>query len=251
MTALATDRPARTCRMPIPLRGHPQCRRRTQGCRCRPYAAGVSFELAQVNVSRLLAPIDSPVLADFMAPLDEVNAAGDAAPGFRWRLQTEDGNATAVRAFGWDAGDSHGVIVNLTTWDSVEALGDFVFSGQHLQIMGGRRSGFSVQSSPQRRCGGRLRATGRPPTTPRPASGTYVGTDPPGRPSPSGQPSTTPPRPPLKRTEATTGSARPGATRIPQQEPQPQCGTAVIAADCRPRVIRRRGVPLPVGCRSR
>ena len=109
---------------------------------CRPYAARVSFDLAQVNVSRLLAPLDSPVLAEFMAALDEVNAEGDAAAGFRWRLQTEDGNATAVRAFGWDVGDSHGVIVNLTTWASGQALGDFVFSGQHLQVMRRRRQWF-------------------------------------------------------------------------------------------------------------
>lgn len=102
----------------------------------------MSFELAQVNVSRLLAPIDSPLLAPFMAALDEINAAGDAARGFRWRLQTEDGNATAVRAFGWDIAGSHGVIVNLTTWASVEALADFVFSGQHLQVMRRRRQWF-------------------------------------------------------------------------------------------------------------
>ncbi len=52
----------------------------------KPYAARVGFGLAQVNVSRLLAPLDSPLLAEFMAALDEVNADGDAAPGFRWRL---------------------------------------------------------------------------------------------------------------------------------------------------------------------
>lgn len=114
----------------------------------RPYALRVSFDVAQVNVSRLLAPIDSPVLADFMAALDEVNAAGDATAGFRWRLQTEDGNATAVKAFGWDVGDSHGVIVNLTTWSSVQALADFVFSGRHLQIMRARRQWFERAVEP-------------------------------------------------------------------------------------------------------
>lgn len=103
----------------------------------------VSFELAQVNVSRLLAPLDSPQLAEFVAALDEVNASGDAAPGFRWRLQTEDGNATAVQAFGWDVADSYGVIVNLTTWTSVEALADWAFSGPHLAIMRRRREWFA------------------------------------------------------------------------------------------------------------
>jgi hypothetical protein len=102
----------------------------------------MSFELAQVNVSRLLAPLESSQLASFMAALDEVNAEGDAAPGFLWRLQTEDGNATAVKAFGWDVAGSHGVIVNLTTWRSVEALAGFAFSGRHLEIMRQRRQWF-------------------------------------------------------------------------------------------------------------
>lgn len=68
----------------------------------RAYRGGMTDELAQVNVSRLLAPLDSALLAPFMSALDEVNAEGDRAPGFRWRLQTEDGNATSVQAFGWD-----------------------------------------------------------------------------------------------------------------------------------------------------
>jgi hypothetical protein len=66
----------------------------------------VKYALAQVNIARLREPLDSPRLADFLAALDPVNAAADAAPGFIWRLQTEDGNATSVRAFGWDAGGS-------------------------------------------------------------------------------------------------------------------------------------------------
>ena len=90
----------------------------------RRYRPPVDHHLAQVNVSRLLAPLDSPVLTDFVAALDEVNAEADRSPGFVWRLQTEDGNAIAVRAFGWDVGDSHGVIVNLTVWRDVQALAD-------------------------------------------------------------------------------------------------------------------------------
>lgn len=103
----------------------------------------MTFELAQVNISRLLAPLDSPQLAEFMAALDEVNASGEAAPGFRWRLQTEDGNATAVQAFGWDVADSYGVIVNLTVWSSVDALANWAFSGSHLAIMRRRREWFA------------------------------------------------------------------------------------------------------------
>jgi len=85
--------------------------------------------LAQVNIGRMREPLDSPLLADFVAALDPVNAAADAAPGFIWRLQTEDGNAIAVHAFEWDQGPSAGVLVNMSVWESVEALAAYVYSG--------------------------------------------------------------------------------------------------------------------------
>lgn len=112
--------------------------------RCPPrrgYGAAMS-DLAQVNVARLLAPLDSPLLSDFVAALAEVNAAGDAAPGFLWRLQGAGGDATDVEAFTWDAAGPHGVIVNLTTWTSPQALVDFVFSPVHLAVMRRRRTWF-------------------------------------------------------------------------------------------------------------
>lgn len=98
--------------------------------------------LAQVNVARLRAPLDSPVLAGFVAALDPVNAAAEAAPGFIWRLQTEDGNSTAIRAFEWDAGTSAGVIVNMSVWESVEALATFVYSAEHRPVLRRRREWF-------------------------------------------------------------------------------------------------------------
>lgn len=100
------------------------------------------FELAQVNVARLVAPLDDPVLADFVAALDPVNVAADHAPGFIWRLQTEDGNATGVRAFTWDTAGSAGVIVNLSVWTDVEHLGAFVYGDLHRTVLRRRREWF-------------------------------------------------------------------------------------------------------------
>ena len=100
---------------------------------------GVGYVLAQVNVARMIAPLDSPLLADFVAALDRVNAAADAAPGFIWRLQTEDGNATSVRAFEWDRAGSAGVLVNMSVWESVEALAGYVYSDTHRQVLRRRR----------------------------------------------------------------------------------------------------------------
>jgi len=97
-----------------------------------------AFHLAQVNISRLLAPLDSELLRDFVEALDPVNAAGDAAPGFVWRLQTEDGDATAVRIF-----DDPDIIVNLTVWTDLKSLGDFAFGSGHVEIMRRRRTWFA------------------------------------------------------------------------------------------------------------
>ena len=102
----------------------------------------MSYVLAQVNIGRLREPLDSPALSGFVAALDPVNATADAAPGFIWRLQTEDGNATAVRAFEWDAGASAGIIVNLSVWESVEALAAFVYSDAHRDVLRRRRAWF-------------------------------------------------------------------------------------------------------------
>jgi hypothetical protein len=102
----------------------------------------VDYVLAQVNIGRLRAPLDAPALADFVAALDPVNAAADTAPGFLWRLQAEDGNATAVQAFEWDAAGSAGVIVNMSVWETVEALAAYVYSDRHRQVLRRRREWF-------------------------------------------------------------------------------------------------------------
>jgi len=105
-------------------------------------AGGGSYELAQVNIARLAAPLDAPALADFLAALAPVSGVADEAPGFVWRLQTEDGNATAVRVFDWDAGDSCGVIVNMSVWADVESLDACVHGEAHHRVLRRRRQWF-------------------------------------------------------------------------------------------------------------
>lgn len=102
----------------------------------------MAFQLAQVNIARLVAPMESPELADFVSALDPVNAVADRAPGFVWRLQTEEGNATSVVAFEWDAAASAGVIVNLSVWQSVDHLLDFVYGDEHRAVLRQRRRWF-------------------------------------------------------------------------------------------------------------
>jgi hypothetical protein len=95
-------------------------------------------ELAQLNVARPLEPLGSARLAGFVAVLAEVNAVADAAAGFCWRLQTEDGDATALRPWGDD------LLVNLSVWSSPAALQDFVYGPAHLAVLRRRRDWFAV-----------------------------------------------------------------------------------------------------------
>jgi hypothetical protein len=96
------------------------------------------FHLAQVNIAVPRAPLDTPLLADFVAALDAVNAAADRSPGFVWRLQTEEGDATGIRAFGDDR-----LIVNMSVWESLAALRGFVYSTRaHLDVLRRRRQWF-------------------------------------------------------------------------------------------------------------
>jgi hypothetical protein len=93
-----------------------------------------THDLAQVNVMRLRAALDSPALAAFVAALDPVNALADRAPGFVWRLQTSEGNSTALRIF-----DDDTLLVNMSTWRSLEALTEYVYRSAHAEIMRRRR----------------------------------------------------------------------------------------------------------------
>jgi hypothetical protein len=95
------------------------------------------FHLAQVNVARLRAPIDSPQLADFVAWLEPINSLADQSPGFVWRLQTDEGDATAVRVL-----DDDMIIVNLSVWESVETLNDFVYRSAHREVFARRKEWF-------------------------------------------------------------------------------------------------------------
>ena len=106
-------------------------------------AAMADYHLAQLNIGRIVAPLDSPQLDGFVARLEEVNALADGAPGFVWRFQTEDGNATALRPF-----DDECMLVNFSVWESAEALHTFVYRTQHAEVMRYRREWFERLDQP-------------------------------------------------------------------------------------------------------
>jgi heme-degrading monooxygenase HmoA len=99
--------------------------------------------LAQINIGRLIAPIDDPKIAEFVAQLEPVNALADKAPGFVWRLQSESGNATDIAY-----NDDPFVIVNMSVWESLEALRDFAYRSDHIKVLRERAKWFEKMDKP-------------------------------------------------------------------------------------------------------
>ena len=95
-----------------------------------------AYQLAQLNIARMREPLESPVMADFVANLERINALAERSPGFIWRLQTEEGDATALRPVG------ENVLVNMSVWRDVEALNDYVYGSAHVEIMRRRKEWF-------------------------------------------------------------------------------------------------------------
>jgi hypothetical protein len=102
----------------------------------------MTFHIAQINIARLVAAKDDPVVADFMNALDAVNAIADAAPGFVWRLRDDAGNATALQPTIDDR-----LIVNLSVWADIAGLSDFAYRSGHAGIMARRRDWMEPQSA--------------------------------------------------------------------------------------------------------
>ena len=102
------------------------------------------YHLAQVNVGRMRAPIDDPIMEGFRSQLDSINALADRAPGFVWRLQTADGNATAIRPY------AHDVLmaINMSVWESLEALQQYVYRSAHVGPLRDRKRWFEPLDGP-------------------------------------------------------------------------------------------------------
>lgn len=98
-------------------------------------------ELAQLNIGIIRGPMDSPVMAEFAANLERINAVAEATPGFVWRLQTEEGDATAIRPF-----DNENMLVNMSVWKDVESLRRYVYHSAHVEVMRRRREWFEPMS---------------------------------------------------------------------------------------------------------
>ncbi|WP_155372556.1 DUF3291 domain-containing protein [Catellatospora vulcania] len=96
------------------------------------------MHLAQLNVGRLIAPIDAPELAEFVALLEPINALADGAPGFVWRLRESESDPALT--YRHDFGDD--LLINMSVWRGRQDLWDYVYRTRHLAVLQRRREWF-------------------------------------------------------------------------------------------------------------
>jgi hypothetical protein len=100
-------------------------------------------QLAQANVARMRASLDDPLMDGFRNQLERINALADASPGFVWRLQTEQGDATGIRAY-----EDPRILFNMSVWESLEALHRYVYRSDHVGPLRDRRQWFEPMDTP-------------------------------------------------------------------------------------------------------
>lgn len=103
------------------------------------------YHIAQLNVARALYPLDDPRMAGFMDNLSLINGLGKQTAGFVYILEGDDasGGATTFRPF-----DDPTILVNLTVWESIEALYQFAYQSQHTDFFRRRAEWFEKLTTP-------------------------------------------------------------------------------------------------------
>ncbi|MGB5553309.1 MAG: DUF3291 domain-containing protein [Flavobacteriaceae bacterium] len=98
----------------------------------------MNYHLAQINVAKMIAPLNSEIMVDFVNNLARINALAETSEGFVWRLKDDADNATTIKVF-----EDEFMIVNMSVWESKIALFNFTYSSAHVEIFKRRKEWFS------------------------------------------------------------------------------------------------------------
>ncbi|QQX79469.1 DUF3291 domain-containing protein [Shewanella sp. KX20019] len=99
------------------------------------------MHLAQLNIAKAKFALDSPQLKEFVDNLEPVNHTAESSDGFVWRLQDETGDATSIHIFA-----DPNIIINMSTWTSVDSLKNFMFRTHHRDFLRRKKEWFEALS---------------------------------------------------------------------------------------------------------
>jgi heme-degrading monooxygenase HmoA len=103
------------------------------------YARRVRYRIAQLNIGTVRYPLESAEMHGFVSALDEINALAESSPGFRWRLTGDGNDATSLRPY-----DDDRIIVNMSVWDNLETLKNYVYNSAHTDYLRRRKEWFAA-----------------------------------------------------------------------------------------------------------
>ncbi|MDB4197301.1 DUF3291 domain-containing protein [Ascidiaceihabitans sp.] len=100
------------------------------------------MRLAELNVGYAAYPLDDPRMSEFMDNLETINALAERSPGFVWRMKSDSGNATDISV----PGDTE-MISNMSVWEDVASLGNYVFNTVHAPFYKRKEEWFQATTS--------------------------------------------------------------------------------------------------------
>lgn len=99
------------------------------------------FHLAQINIAKAKSTMDSDIMKGFVDRLDEINHLADKSPGFVWRLK-EGESAITISAY-----ENPAIIVNMSVWEDLDSLKNYVYKSVHIQLLKEKKSWFYKMDS--------------------------------------------------------------------------------------------------------
>ena len=100
----------------------------------------MSYNIAEINIGRIKGvTIDDPVMKEFVDNLEKVNTLAETSEGFVWRLKDDADNATHFNPY-----HDEQVIINVSVWESIEALEHFMYKTVHVDFLKRRREWFQA-----------------------------------------------------------------------------------------------------------
>lgn len=95
------------------------------------------FHLAQVNIAKRLAPMDDPIMLDFINNVDKINTIADLAEGFVWRMKDED------KDLGAQIFEDDTLLINISVWKNLEYLFNYTYNSRHIEVFKRKKEWFS------------------------------------------------------------------------------------------------------------
>ncbi|MDW3212239.1 MAG: DUF3291 domain-containing protein [Reichenbachiella sp.] len=102
----------------------------------------IKYHLAQLNITRMRAPLHDPIMKEFNDFLDPVNKLAEESPGFVWRYTEKQGEVLAVF-------EDAMIVANMSVWVDYPSLKAYTYDTVHNYFLKSRKKWFEKMDSHQ------------------------------------------------------------------------------------------------------